>query len=159
MGADLVTFVCVGPDKLDVAKAKPILQAQVEEWLAWAASYKAADAKASLDPGTELPSPPDWIAAASETESFGGDDSETADACPFDDADDAVDEFLAELQDAWCDGDRQTNWRFVGKGDQRRRVWVSGCVSWGDEPDNVSYRLMKQAHWFGEGFLAALGLE
>lgn len=46
----------------------------------------------------------------------------------------------------WNDPDfRDCDWRFCGEGKAMRRIVVAGELSWGDEPDGEAYQLCKKA--------------
>jgi hypothetical protein len=147
VGADLISFILVGPAKLEcnAEKEKQILDRAnailgcVKQWQAHVEEVEIDGAVPDM-PDTEI--------------MFAGDTSEVNDYIFLLEKNPA--EIHKDFLDLWNDGfARDASSRFIDN--DSRRILVAGELSWGDEPDGHGYQTIKAALYLG--ILDAYGIE
>lgn len=132
MGADLITYIVVGPEKLNITKA---LRKRVITRIENVASTVK---QAQKDPDF------DW----SEDPLIGsmGEDLNEIEWV----VDIEPEKFLNNFVAMWNKGEaRDTNGRIVKMHGKKMRVVVAGDVTWGDEPSGDGYIMLRDAERLG----------
>ena len=156
MGANLITYIVVGPPSLPYSEE---IEEKIKKHLAWAmsalrnikAKYDCADETGVMEPLSEQ-----------EEEILSYFDVESMPCCSEQEAveellelldEDEVIAFAKEFCDQWPLNFRDCNQR--GYGD--KIIVVAGDTSWGDTPGGEAYTMLDRA--YKVGLFAILGLE
>jgi hypothetical protein len=153
MGADLITFICVGPKKLTLSETRR--QNLVRQVMS---RRKKVLAKAGRDLAEALQLSLEKLQQLNDYESSLEDflrnecDGEEilVNVTPKD-----VRETLVQLVDLWNGDERPHDLAY--RLWKNRRIVVAGEMSWGDEPEGYGFQLLKRAQ--AMGLLDALGIE
>ena len=144
MGADLITYIVVGPDTItlsDNQRAEIVKQLQ--------ANAKQLRQDCLEDMGDAEPTSDDFANALAED----GGNPAVAEYC----VDDTEIEFvLDDFLSVWHELRRDSNKRLM-PGDDGRCIFVAGEMSWGDAPPGEAYQAIDIAD--GLGLLTLLGIE
>jgi hypothetical protein len=132
MGADLITFMLVGPERIELTKGKRqnILNFCQERVFA---AQMVSEGKAT----------------SKQEKMLNGLDECDIDNLSSEKPEEALESFLSLWNDV-DGGFRDTNSRYfrLGKG-KRHQLLVAGDMSWGDEPDGAGYQIVKRANLLG----------
>jgi hypothetical protein len=153
MGADLITYICVGPKKLTLSETRRRnlvrrTMCRRKKVLAGAGRGLAAARGLTLAKLQRSDSYERWLEDFLRNECDG--EEILVNVTPKD-----VRTTLVQLVDLWNAKDyaRDLNARVW----KNRRILVAGEMSYGDEPEGYGYQLFKRAQ--AMGLLAALGIE
>lgn len=139
MGANLITYICVGPDQLSLSTARRLetlqaaearLQELRQQWI------KAIELPPGREPATE-----DFAVALEDA-------GEPPEAAPYLSGERPVAEALDQLLAVWNDPPRDANKR-RHPDDSHLCIYVAGDTSWGDVPDGLAYRTLGVANALG----------
>ncbi len=153
MGADLITFVCVGPKNLTLsaARRRNVVQHAMnrrKRVLETACRDLAKTRKLSPEQLRQTADFEDALEDFLRNECDG--EEILVNVTPKD-----VREPLERLINLWNGDERPHD--LVYRLWKNRRIVVAGDMSWGDEPEGYGYQLLKQAQTMG--LLDALGIE
>jgi hypothetical protein len=153
MGADLITYICVGPKKIKLSETRRRslvgrAMSRRKKVLAAAGRGLAEARGLSLEKLQRSDSYECWLEDFLRNECDG--EEILVNVTPKD-----VRTTLVQLVDLWNGGNvaRDQSYRFW----KNRRIVVAGEMSWGDEPEGYGYQLLKRAR--AMGLLDALGIE
>lgn len=132
MGADLITYIVVGPEKLNITKAlRKRVVTRIENVI-------STVRQAQKDPDF------DW----GEDPLIGGMGEDLNELGWVEDI--APNTFLNSFVELWNKGDaRDTNGRIVKMNGKKMRVVVAGEMTWGDEPSGEGYIMLRDAEKLG----------
>jgi len=147
MGADFISYVVVGPYKLSrsktvMARAKRQMTSFVE--LAKKLSDLEAKSEGSVN-DLERVSARDALCKLVEEMPHGMEPCDVTWATSYKDN---PMKLVEELLDVWHNASRDSTFRTFPR-NKRKKIWVAGEMSWGDEPDGYGYQTMKRADLAG----------
>jgi hypothetical protein len=156
MGADLITFIFIGPQKLKLSAARcrsVVRRVMSKREAALEGACRGLAEARGLSP-EQLRQTADFEDALEDfLRNEGGGEECLVSLTPQE-----VRTTLDALVALWNDGSaRDLNYRFWQDGRKTRRLVVAGDMSYGDEPDGCAFQLFKKAQ--GMGLMAALGIE
>jgi hypothetical protein len=156
MGADLITFILIGPKKLEPLpshRESVVRRVMDKRKAALEGACRGLAEARGLSP-EQLRQTADFEDALEDfLRNEGGGEECLVHLTP-----EEVRKTLDALVALWNDGSaRDLDWRLWKDGRKTRRLVVAGDMSYGDEPDGYAFQLFKKAQ--GMGLMAALGIE
>ncbi len=146
MGADLITYIVVGPNTIDLSDDQ---RAAVVKQLRINAKQLREDCLKELNESNCEPTQE----AIAEVLADNGNNSALAEVLVDDTL---VESVLDEFLSTWHDWRRDASTRLL-PGDDSRCIYVAGEMSWGDTPSGAAYQAIDIA--YGLGLLPLLGIE